>query len=105
MIFNELDKSVTTRLCTLATLVGDVAEHEQGLLFTGQQLGLSKEDVREVLNEWDEEDVMSFNSESEKIQFVTECFDFIQDYRSSAPEIKLYREVLSALNLYQSSLN
>ncbi|WP_258105426.1 hypothetical protein [Marinoscillum sp. MHG1-6] len=105
MIFNDLDKAVTRQLCTLATLVGDTSRYEEGLLYTGQQLGASNEEIMEILSEWDDHDVISFKSKIEKEKFVKECFFFVSQNAHNAPENLLYQEVLRALQLYQPSLN
>lgn len=105
MVFNDLDKSSTNTFCTLINLIDDIKKHEDSVVLVGQHLGLSKEDISVVLHDWDEHDLMTLESEDQKIEFVKSCFDFVDSQKGRTPESELYSKVLERLEIRTASLN
>ena len=106
MTFTEIDRKTMQSLCTLAKLVRNPKARRDEIVVVGQHLGVPKEDTLEVLEEWEDLDTISFQSEEEKRKFVAQCFSFLtKDYNPKSSEMELYGEVVSNLGLKTRSDN
>lgn len=106
MIFTEIDRKTMQSLITLANLVRNPEAKREDIVVVGQHLGVPKEDTLEVLEEWEETDTLSFQSEDDKRGFVHFCFSFMhKGYTPKTSELELYSEVVSSLGLETRSDN
>lgn len=71
MIFNELDRSVATTLCTLAMLTREMKNAEDIIVQVGQNLGVSREETLMIIDDWDEMDVIVFSNDRERMNFLS----------------------------------
>lgn len=100
MIFTDIDKRTVQTLCTLAKLAGSADTTRDNIVSVGQHLGVPRENTLELLEDWDEFDVMKLSSEEEKQRFVNYCFSFMKrDYHPDKSEIALYNHVVNRLGL------
>jgi hypothetical protein len=105
MIFNELDKQSTTTLCTLAKLMGNNEQHEETLIAIGQNLGVSRDETLMILTEWDEQDVIDFNEEGEKVTFVKHCITELAFSMPQSSKKALFETMTKELGLSMDRLN
>ncbi len=106
MIFSEIDRATMQSLCTLASLTGDPETKREEIVIVGQYLGVPKTTTLEMLTEWEEMDVLSLQTEEEKINFVNFCFSYLTNENNpKASELEFYVEVVSSLGLKTRSDN
>ncbi|WP_421875455.1 hypothetical protein [Marinoscillum sp.] len=106
MTFTEIDRTTMQSLCTLAKLVSNPEAKREEIVVIGQHLGVPKDDTLEVLEEWEEYDILHLKNEEDKRRFVKYCFSFMtQEYNPKSSEVELYGEVLSSLGLETRSDN
>ena len=100
MVFTEIDKKTMQILCTLAKLAGPAGEKRDAIVNIGQFLGVPKDDTLELLEEWEEYDIMHLASEEEKRHFVNYCFSYMnKDYHPKKSEREFYQQVVNNLGL------
>lgn len=100
MVFTEIDKKTMQILCTLAKLAGPAGEKRDAIVNVGQFLGVPKDDTLELLEEWEEYDIMHLASEEEKRHFVNYCFSYMnKDYHPKKSEREFYQQVVNHLGL------
>jgi len=80
MIFTEIDKKTMQTLTTLVKFSSPVTNsRKDSLIRNGQHLGVPKDDILELLEEWEEYDVIRLKSKDEKRRFLNRCFAFMHE--------------------------
>lgn len=106
MVFIDQDRQVSSAVCTIANLVGNVAKHHKSIIVVAQYMGMPKDETQLLLADWDEMDVIEFNGVEQKIDFVRSCFSYLYVQETSEKEeIQLYNKVIKNLGISHLSLN
>lgn len=106
MVFTEIDKQTMKLLCTLVKLAEKTGAKKEAVVNVGQNLGVPKEDMLTLLEEWEELDTMRLTSEEEKQRFVKSCFSYMSgDCNPPKAERLLYQQVITTLGLNTRSNN
>lgn len=106
MVFTEIDKQTMKVLCTLVKLSEKTGAKTEDIVQVGQNLGVPKDDMLMLLEEWEEYDTIKLSSEEEKKRFVKSCFSYMTgDYHPAQSEKLLYQQVIQTLGLNTRSNN
>lgn len=106
MIFTEIDKRTMQTLCTLLKIAEPKGDRKAAIVDVGQNLGVPKDDVLELMNDWDEADTLEFGNEKEKKEFVQFCFSHMESSdHTEKSERELYNYVVDSLGLKRISDN
>lgn len=106
MIFTEIDKQTMQVLSTLVKLSQEANANPEDIIKVGQHMGVPKDDTREMMEEWDENDMMYLNTEEEKERFIQEVFGYMtQDFNPTKSELRLYNQMVDHLGLERGLMN
>lgn len=105
MIFSQIDRNTLSNLCTLVKLSEENKQYLEGIILTGQHMGVPTEETLALITEWEESDAIELNSREEKERFVNECFSYFEKIDPPKSEKILYNHVVKKLGLKKLSLN
>lgn len=92
-------------LCTLSKLVGDNHVYEEALISVGENLGVSREDTKMIITNWDDVDVMNFAEHHEKISFVRHCLVELTISIPQSTKMDMCKEIAEELGVPNEQLN
>lgn len=105
MIFSQIDKNTLSTLTTLVKVAGENQKFVEGIITTGQHLGVPMDETKEILTDWDEDDAFELSTEEEKKHFIKECFSHLSKFNAPKSDVVLYEHVVKKLGLHALSVN